>query len=140
MYAVVEVGARQYRVSPGEKFVVEKLAHPAGSSIDLPVLLWSDETGVLVGKPVVEGKTLKAQVLGDIKGKKLIVFKYTPKKRYRVKTGHRQSYTLLQIVDESAPAVVVAEVAQQVEPVYAAPPVEQAAPVTAEPTSETKAE
>jgi large subunit ribosomal protein L21 len=129
MYAVVEVGARQYRVTPGEKFVVEKLGKPAGSSIDLPVLLWSDETGVIVGRPVVEGKTLKANVLGDVKGKKLVVFKYTPKKRYRVKTGHRQGYTLLQIVDESAPAAMTVEPVAQVEPVQPEPAAEPVAAV-----------
>ena len=140
MYAVVEVGARQYRVTPGEKFVVEKLGQPAGSSIELPVLLWSDETGVIVGRPVVEGKTLKANVIGDVKGKKLVVFKYTPKKRYRVKTGHRQGYTLLQIVDESAPVAVKAEPVAQIEPVaqgelVQAAPVEPAAAAPAEPVA-----
>lgn len=99
MYAVIQVGGRQYRVAPGEKVLVERLAQPAGSTIELPVLLLSDEAGVSVGKPFVEGKTITAQVLGEEKGEKLIAFKYTPKKRYRKKTGHRQKYTVLRITD-----------------------------------------
>ena len=121
MYAVVEVGGRQYRVSPGEKFLVEKLAQPAGSSVELPVLLLSDETGVSVGKPFVSGKTLTAHVLGETKGEKLIVFKYTPKKRYRKKTGHRQAYTLLQIADGPAPAAARTEEVAQPQPAEVAP-------------------
>jgi large subunit ribosomal protein L21 len=117
MYAIVEVGGRQYRVAPGEKLLVERLAQPAGSSVELPVLLLSDETGVSVGQPFVAGKTLTAKVLGEEKGKKLIAFKYTPKKRYRKKTGHRQTYTLLQIAGASAPvASATAATAETVTP------------------------
>lgn len=99
MYAIVEVGGRQYRVSPGERVYVERLAQPAGSSVELPVLLLSDDSGISVGKPFVEGKTITAQVMGEMKGEKLIIFKYTPKKRYRKKAGHRQTYTILKIAD-----------------------------------------
>src|SRR6266536_4581578 len=122
MYAIVEVGGRQYRVSPGDKFLVERLAQPAGSSVELPVLLLSDETGVTVGKPLVEGKTLTANVLGETKGEKLIAFKYTPKKRYRRKTGHRQKYTLLQVAVEEAPAAQATTA--QAEPAPLATPAE----------------
>lgn len=117
MYAIVEVGGRQYRVSPGEKFLVEKLAQGAGSTVDLPVLLLSDETGVSVGKPYVDGKKLSVKVIGEAKGEKLIAFKYQPKKRYRKKTGHRQTYTVLQVEDgaEPAPAAVEKTDAQPVE-------------------------
>jgi large subunit ribosomal protein L21 len=116
MYAIVEVGGRQYRVSPGEKFLVERLAQAAGSSVELPVMLLSDETGVSVGKPYVEGKTLTANVLGETKGEKLIAFKYQPKKRYRRKTGHRQIYTVLQIANEAASAQAMEAPATQAEP------------------------
>jgi large subunit ribosomal protein L21 len=117
MYAIVEVGGRQYRVSPGEKFLVEKLAQVAGSTVELPVLLLSDETGVSVGKPFVDGKKLSVKVIGEAKGEKLIAFKYQPKKRYRKKTGHRQTYTVLQVEGgaEPAPAKVVITEAQPVE-------------------------
>jgi large subunit ribosomal protein L21 len=98
MYAVVEVGGRQYRVSPGDEIYVEKLQAEAGSELKLPVLLVSDDSGVVVGKPHVEGREMSAQVVTEEKGEKLTVFKYTPKKRYRKKTGHRQTYTKLKIV------------------------------------------
>ena len=99
MYAVVEVGGRQYRVSPGDEILVEKLAGEAGTEIKLPALLVSDDAGVItVGKPHVAGADVAAQIVGDQKGVKLIVFKYHPKKRYRKKAGHRQKYTKLKIV------------------------------------------
>lgn len=97
MYAIAQVGGRQYRVSPGDEILVEKLDLPAGSSVKLPVLLWSDDAGVKIGKPLVAGAEVNAQVVGDEKGEKLIVFKYHPKKRYRLKKGHRQTYTRLKI-------------------------------------------
>ena len=124
MYAIVEVGGRQYRVAPGDTFLVEKLAQPAGSTVELPVLLLSDEAGVSVGKPFVAGKTLAANVLGERKGEKLIAFKYTPKKRYRRKTGHRQTYTLLQIVDDSTPAPAEATPVAQTQPAEVVPAAE----------------
>jgi large subunit ribosomal protein L21 len=98
MYAVVEVGGRQYRVSPGDVIYVEKLDAEAGSELKLPALLVSNDDGITVGKPHVAGVEITAQVAGDEKGPKLTIFKYHPKKRYRKKTGHRQSYTKLKIV------------------------------------------
>jgi large subunit ribosomal protein L21 len=97
MYAVVEVGGRQYRVSPGDEILVEKLEQQSGSALELPVMLIADDSGVTVGKPYVEGRQIAAQVLREEKGEKLNVFYYTPKKRYRKKTGHRQQYTRLKI-------------------------------------------
>jgi len=98
MYAVVEVGGRQYRVSPGDEIYVEKLDSAAGSQIKLPALLVSDDEGIVVGKPFVAGREIAAEVVNNEKGDKLIVFKYKPKKRYRKKIGHRQTYTKLKIV------------------------------------------
>jgi large subunit ribosomal protein L21 len=98
MYAVVEVGGRQYRVSPGDEIYVEKLDAAAGSQIKLPALLVSDDEGIFVGKPFVAGREIAAEVVNNEKGDKLIVFKYKPKKRYRKKIGHRQTYTKLKIV------------------------------------------
>jgi len=103
MYAVVEIGGRQYCVSPGDEIYVEKLEAKAGSEVNLPALLVSDEDGVTVGRPHVSGRDIRAQVMGDEKGDKLIVFKYKPKKRYRKKTGHRQTYTRLKIVGSASP-------------------------------------
>ena len=97
MYSVVQVGARQYKVAPGDEILVEKLAAEAGSTIKLPVLLQSNDSGVSVGTPMLTGVEVAATVMRDEKGEKLIVFRYTPKKRFRKKNGHRQTYTRLKI-------------------------------------------
>ncbi|NJM40885.1 MAG: 50S ribosomal protein L21 [Anaerolineae bacterium] len=97
MYSVVQVGARQYKVSPGDEILVEKLQAESGSSIKLPVLLASDDSGVTVGTPTIAGREVSATVVREEKGEKLIVFRYTPKKRFRKKNGHRQTYTRLKI-------------------------------------------
>jgi ribosomal protein L21 len=71
----------------------------AGSEMKLPIMLLSDDSGaVTVGRPIVEGREITAQVIGDQKGEKLVIFKYHPKKRYRKKTGHRQNYTKIRII------------------------------------------
>ena len=99
MYAVVHLAGRQYRVSPGDEIFVEKLEAEAGSEMKLPIMLLSDDSGaVTVGRPIVEGREITAQVIGDQKGEKLVIFKYHPKKRYRKKTGHRQNYTKIRII------------------------------------------
>ena len=98
MYAVVETGGKQYRVAPGDVIEVEKLASEPGAQITLDrVLMVSDEAGIRVGTPIVEGARVLADVEGQIKGPKLIVFKMKPKTRYRKKTGHRQQFTRLVI-------------------------------------------
>jgi large subunit ribosomal protein L21 len=98
VYAVVETGGKQYRVAPGDVIEVEKLASEPGAQITLDrVLMVSDEAGVRVGTPIVEGARVLADVEGQIKGPKLIVFKMKPKTRYRKKTGHRQQLTRLVI-------------------------------------------
>ena len=93
MYAVVEIGGRQYRVAPGDEIFVELLGEQPGAELKFPVLLLAQDSGVTVGKPHIAGLEWGAQVVGDEKGEKLVSFKYHPKKRYRKKTGHRQSYT-----------------------------------------------
>ncbi len=98
MYAIFETGGRQYRVSPGETIQVEKLNVPVGETITFDrVLLVADGENIRVGQPVVEGATIRAHVLGQRKYRKVIVFRYKPKQRYRRKKGHRQPYTLLRI-------------------------------------------
>ena len=98
MYAVVETGGKQYKVSPGETIEVEKLPLEVGQKVELDrVLLISDEDKVEVGSPIVKGAKVVATVTGQSKGKKVIVFKYKPRNRYRCKSGHRQTYTRLRI-------------------------------------------
>ena len=98
MYAVVKTGGKQYRVSPGDSIEVEKLPHDVGTQIDLDeVLLVVNGSGAKVGQPLVEGAKVKATVTRQIKGPKVIVFKYRSSSRYRRKRGHRQQYTRLRI-------------------------------------------
>lgn len=98
MYAVIETGGKQYRVEKGDVVYVEKLNANEGETVDLSkVLLVSSGDGLKIGKPYVEGAKVKATVLEHGKGKKIIIFKYKPKKDYRKKQGHRQPYTKLKI-------------------------------------------
>ncbi len=99
-YAILESGGKQYRVSPGNVIEVEQLAVEPGSSLELDrVLLVADEAGVTVGRPMIAEARVRATVLAQDKAKKVIVFKYKRKVRYRRKIGHRQPYTRL-IIDE----------------------------------------
>jgi len=98
MYAVIETGGKQYKVSPGQTVDVERLDVADGGTVDLDrVLLIADDDKVVVGNPTVDGAKVVATSQGDGRGKKVIVFKYKPKVRYSKKTGHRQSYTRLTI-------------------------------------------
>jgi large subunit ribosomal protein L21 len=98
IYAVVETGGKQYRVSPGQVVDVERLGAVEGDTVELDkVLLIGDGDKVTVGSPHVDGAKVVAISQGEGKGKKVIVVKYKPKVRYRKKTGHRQLYTRLAI-------------------------------------------
>ncbi len=98
MYAVIKSGGKQYTVRPGDRLNVEKLEGEAGSSIELTdVLMVSDGDTVTVGTPSVTGARVVAEIVEHGKGKKIQVFKYKNKIRYRKKTGHRQQYTRLAV-------------------------------------------
>ncbi len=98
MYAVVETGGKQYRVTVGQTIEVEKLPFAVGEKVELDrVLLVADGDEVKVGQPTVKGAKILATVVEHGKGKKIIIFKYKPKERYRRKKGHRQAYTRLRI-------------------------------------------
>ena len=99
MYAVLTTGGKQYRVQEGDVIYGEKLNAEVDSTVELTnVLAVSKEDGQLVvGKPVVEGAKVVAKVVAQGRQKKITVFKYKPKKDYRRKIGHRQSYTKLTI-------------------------------------------
>ena len=101
MYAVFQVGGQQFRASVGETVRVEALPQQVGEQVVLDnVLLVSDAGNVQVGKPTVGGAQIKATVVEQGKGDKIIVFHYRPGgKRHKVKTGHRQNYTWLRVDD-----------------------------------------
>jgi large subunit ribosomal protein L21 len=98
MYAVIETGGKQYRVEPGQLLRVEKLDAEKGGEIFLErVLMLVNGTDVKIGSPIVEGARVRATVIVQDKARKIIVFKYKPKKRIRTKTGHRQPFTEVRI-------------------------------------------
>ncbi|MCW6678040.1 50S ribosomal protein L21 [Anaerococcus sp. NML200574] len=98
MYAIIKTGGKQYKVSEGDLVRVEKLNYEVGETVDFEeVLLVSNDGDIKVGSPVVEGAKVSATVEDQNKAKKIVVFKYKPKKQYRKKHGHRQPYTLVKI-------------------------------------------
>lgn len=97
-YAVIKTGGKQYLVHPGQKLKVEKLDAAEGGIVSFDeVLLTADGDDVKIGAPRVEGVRVEARVLTQARSKKVIVFKYRPKARSRVKRGHRQRFTEVEI-------------------------------------------
>ena len=102
MYAVVEIAGQQYKVNPAEKLYVPRLEDEIGSSVKFDkVLLLADEKAIKVGSPLVAGASVSAKVLAHVKDEKVIVFKKKRRKGYRVKRGHRQQYTHIEITSIS---------------------------------------
>ena len=98
MYAIIETGGKQYRVKEGDILLVEKLEAEQGDIITIEDVLAVSKDGKLtVGSPIVDGAKVEAKVVEQGKSKKVIIFKYKPKKDYRKKRGHRQPYTKLVI-------------------------------------------
>ena len=98
MFAIIETGGKQYKVAEGDIIFVEKLGAEENDNVTLDkVLAVGAEGDVKVGAPYVSGASVSAKVLKNGKDKKVIVFKYKPKKGYRRKQGHRQPFTKLQI-------------------------------------------
>lgn len=98
VYAIVESGGRQYRAEEGHTFSVEKLPYEVGDQVELTnVLLLANGDGVQIGQPTISGATVKATVVEQYRGKKILVWKYRAKLRYRRRRGHRQDYTRLRI-------------------------------------------
>ncbi len=95
-YAIVENGGKQYKAVEGATLEVDLMPAEVGAPVALnSVLLLVDGDKISVGAPVVSGAKVSATVVSHIKGPKVVIFKYRPKKRIRVKTGHRQQYTRL---------------------------------------------
>jgi len=98
MYAVVQTGGKQYKVREGEVLRVERLPGKKGEQVTFEqVLLFSDGETLRIGQPRLEGMTVSGHILEQDRNKKIIVFKYKRRKRYRRKQGHRQEYTAVQI-------------------------------------------
>ncbi|MBA4537192.1 50S ribosomal protein L21 [Bacillus aquiflavi] len=93
MYAIIETGGKQVKVEEGQTIYVEKLNVAEGETVTFDKVLFVGGEDVKVGSPVVEGATVTAKVEKQGRQKKIVVFKYKPKKNYRRKQGHRQPYT-----------------------------------------------
>jgi large subunit ribosomal protein L21 len=96
MFAVVKSGGKQYRVTEGQELVLDRLKGDVGDSVDLPVGFSVDEEGFDLGE-----KKARVEILDHLRGDKIHVYKYKPKKDYRKKTGHRQELTLVRVLEVS---------------------------------------
>jgi large subunit ribosomal protein L21 len=96
MFAVVKSGGKQYRVREGQELVVDRLGGEVGDSVELPVSFVTDEEAVDLSE-----RTARAEILGHLRGDKIHIYKYKPKKGYRKKTGHRQELTRIRILEVS---------------------------------------
>lgn len=97
-YAIIEDGGKQYKAAIGSMIEVDHFPSEIGEEVDLErVLLVADDDQVMIGTPLVEGAKVQATVVAQVKSPKVVVFRYLPKKRMRVKRGHRQQYTRLRI-------------------------------------------
>ncbi|MDD3164700.1 MAG: 50S ribosomal protein L21 [Oscillospiraceae bacterium] len=97
MQAVIVTGGKQYNVTEGDELYIEKLNVEAGDTVNFEVLAIVDGANSKFGTPVVEGASVQASVVKNGRGKKIVIFKYKPKKDSKSKQGHRQPYTKVKI-------------------------------------------
>ncbi len=103
MYAVIKTGGKQYQVKEGDVVFIEKIEGENGAEVSFDdVLAVGDDGKFTAGTPIVEGASVKGKILGQTKGRKIIVFKMKSKKGYRNKNGHRQPYTKVEITKINA--------------------------------------
>ena len=114
MYAVVNTGGKQYKVQQGEILRVEKIPGDVGSPVKFErILMFSDGENVSIGQPVLENVAVEGHIVEQGRAKKIIVFKYKKRKRYRRKAGHRQDFTAVQIDSIAAGGVKAKETAEK---------------------------
>ena len=136
MYAIVEIAGQQFKVEEGKKIFVHRLEAEEGKNLQFEkVLLVEDNDKVLVGEPTIKDLVVEAKVLANVRGDKVIVFKMKRKKGYRVKNGHRQNFTQIEIVRIGEKGAAPKATAKKAAPKHAEP--EAVAAKEAEP--ETKA-
>ncbi len=156
MYAIIHTGGKQYRVAKNDVIQVEKLPGAAGETIDFgEVLMLGDGAEATVGAPLVDGARVRATILEQARGPKIIVFKKKRRKNYRRKKGHRQNLTVLRITDivpagakpakaKPKPAPAAEAPAKAAKPAQAKPapaaeaPAKAAKPATAKPAKDAK--
>src|SRR5438105_12847491 len=135
MYAIVRTGGKQYRVERGQRLLIERLAANAGAEVSLETLLYRSDEAVL-DKAGLQQVKVTAKVIEHVRGEKLRVFKFKPKRGYKRRTGHRQSLTRIEVTEiatktaekaAKAPAAEKAAKAPAAEKAAKAPPAEKAA-------------
>jgi large subunit ribosomal protein L21 len=137
MYAVVNSGGKQYKVQQGQVLRVEKIPGDVGNPVTFErVLMFSDGENVSIGQPALEDIVVEGHIVEQGKAKKIIVFKYKKRKRYRRKKGHRQEFTAVLIDDIKPKAQKVSETKDEPEAETKKPEAEKAAPKKAEAESE----
>ncbi|MBN1898859.1 MAG: 50S ribosomal protein L21 [Spirochaetes bacterium] len=101
MYAVVEIEGNQYIVEKEKSIRVDRLNHvPKNKKLSLEkVLLYHNKKDVVIGTPYIQGASVQAEYVNDIKDKKVVVFKYKKRKRFRKKKGHKQPYSVIKVID-----------------------------------------
>ncbi|MFA5714860.1 MAG: 50S ribosomal protein L21 [Candidatus Paceibacterota bacterium] len=100
MLAVIKTGGKQYKVSPKDKLKIEKLDIEEGKNVVFDnVLLIENGKDLVIGEPLIKGATVTGKILKQDRAAKVMTFKYKSKKRYKVKKGHRQAYTEVEILD-----------------------------------------
>ena len=146
MYAIVEIAGQQFKVAKDQKVFVHRLEGKEGAKVSFDKVLLLDDGKVTIGAPVIENAEVTAKILGHLKGDKVIVFKKKRRKGYKVKNGHRQFLTEIQIDSISTKAPAKKKAAQKEEPVESEKPkakkttAKKEAPAEkAAPKSETKA-
>ncbi len=102
MYAIFETGGKQYKASKGDTVFIEKLDLEPGKTVSFDALVVSDGDKVKIGTPIVKGVKVRAKVVEHGKEKKVVIFKYKPKRNYRKKQGHRQPFTKIKITSITA--------------------------------------
>lgn len=98
MFAIVEIAGLQYKVEKDQKLFVSRLQGDAGTSLSFDKVLLKNDGKITIGAPTISGASVEAKILDHVKGDKVIVFKKKRRKGYKVKNGHRQQFTEIQIV------------------------------------------
>ena len=137
MYAVVNSGGKQYKVQQGQVLRVEKIPGDVGNPVTFErVLMFSDGDNVSIGQPALEDIVVEGHIVEQGKAKKIIVFKYKKRKRYRRKKGHRQEFTAVLIDDIKPKTQKLSETKDEPKAEAKKPEAEEAAPKKAEAESE----
>jgi large subunit ribosomal protein L21 len=99
-YAVIRTGGKQYRVAPGDVVRIERLTGDVGSAVEFSeVLIASDDAGIRVGRPLVDGALVRGEIVAQTRDKKVLVYKKKRRKNYRRRKGHRQYLTSVRVTE-----------------------------------------